>query len=176
MRLETVSIIKKKFLCSLGQALSIPGGWGFHFSWQQTHEGGEVVSLAHRLSLPPRKYSGTHLWQRLTRLQGHSAAGKYMSMKNSSDIIGNRTRELPAFSAVTQSNGVFASPKYYQSLHQILTSVPIQGHFVTYRNVINSWSLNSSNVIYSSIPSVRFVTDIQVNTVEIFPISFLLIS
>ena len=34
--------------------------------------------------------------------QGHGAAGKIMSLKNSSDTIGNRTRDLPPCSAVPQ--------------------------------------------------------------------------
>jgi hypothetical protein len=40
--------------------------------------------------------------KRLSRAQGHSAAGRIMSMKNSNDTIGNRTRDLPACSAVPQ--------------------------------------------------------------------------
>jgi len=32
----------------------------------------------------------------------HSAAGRIMSMKNSKDTIGNRTRDLPTSSAVPQ--------------------------------------------------------------------------
>jgi len=32
----------------------------------------------------------------LIQPQGHSAAGRIMSMKNSIDTIGNRTRDLPA--------------------------------------------------------------------------------
>jgi hypothetical protein len=42
----------------------------------------------------------THFCWRLSRPQGHSAAGRIMSMKNSNDIIGNRTRDLPPCSAV----------------------------------------------------------------------------
>jgi hypothetical protein len=42
--------------------------------------------------------SGTHFCQRLIRPQGHSAAERIMSMKNSNDIIGNRTRDLLACS------------------------------------------------------------------------------
>jgi len=34
--------------------------------------------------------------------RGHSAAGRIMSMKNSNDAIGNRTRDLPACNAVPQ--------------------------------------------------------------------------
>jgi len=36
--------------------------------------------------------------------QGHCAAGRIMSMENSSDTIGNRTRDLPTCSAVPQPN------------------------------------------------------------------------
>ena len=50
----------------------------------------------------PRNIPGTHFCQRLSRLQGHSAAGRIMSMKNSNDIIGNRTRDLPSCNAVLQ--------------------------------------------------------------------------
>jgi len=51
-----------------------------------------------RLYPPPQKYSyipGTHFCKRLSRHQGHSAAEWIMSMKNSNDTIGNRTRVLP---------------------------------------------------------------------------------
>jgi hypothetical protein len=39
----------------------------------------------------------------LRQPQGHSAAGRIMSMKNSSEVIGNRTRDLPACSAVPRA-------------------------------------------------------------------------
>jgi len=39
----------------------------------------------------------------MSRPQGHSAARSIMSMENSSDTIGNRTRDLPACSAVLVS-------------------------------------------------------------------------
>ena len=51
---------------------------------------------------PPGNITGTHLYQRLSRPQDHSAAGRIMSMKNSNDTIGNRTRDLPDCSAVPQ--------------------------------------------------------------------------
>jgi hypothetical protein len=38
----------------------------------------------------------------MSRPQGHSAARRIMSMKNSSDIIGNRSRDLPVCIAVPQ--------------------------------------------------------------------------
>jgi hypothetical protein len=44
----------------------------------------------------------THFCQRLSQPQGHSAARRIMSMKNSSNTIGNRTRDLQACSTVPQ--------------------------------------------------------------------------
>jgi hypothetical protein len=44
----------------------------------------------------------THFCLRLSQPQDHSAAGKIISMKNSSDKIGNRNRDLPAYSKVPQ--------------------------------------------------------------------------
>jgi hypothetical protein len=51
---------------------------------------------------PPGNIPGTHFCYRLSRLQGHSAARRIKSMKNSYDTIGNQTRDLPACSAVPQ--------------------------------------------------------------------------
>jgi hypothetical protein len=48
---------------------------------------------------PPENIPGTHFCYRLSRSQGHSATERIMSMKNS-DTFGNRTRNLPACSAV----------------------------------------------------------------------------
>jgi hypothetical protein len=42
--------------------------------------------------------------------QGHSAAGRFRSMKNSIDSIGNRTRDLPACSAQPQPNAPTRAP------------------------------------------------------------------
>jgi hypothetical protein len=60
-------------------------------------DGGKVVSLTHRTPLPPGNTPGTHFCYRLSRPQGHSATGRIMSLKNSKDTIGNRTRDLPTF-------------------------------------------------------------------------------
>ena len=63
-------------------------------------DGGKVVSLTHRPPFPPWNTPGTHFCSRLSRPQGHSATGRIMSLKNSSDTIGKRTRDLPVCSVV----------------------------------------------------------------------------
>jgi hypothetical protein len=65
-----------------------------------TQDGGKVVSLTHRPPLPPGNTPGTHFCYRLSRIQGHSATGRIMSLKYSSDTIGNLSRYLPVCSAV----------------------------------------------------------------------------
>ena len=51
---------------------------------------------------PPGNIPGTRSCWRLGQPKGHSAAGRIMSMKIFNDTIGNRTRDLPACSAVPQ--------------------------------------------------------------------------
>jgi hypothetical protein len=61
-------------------------------------------------SLPPRKIPGTHLCWRLSRLQGHSAAGKIRSIEKCNGLIGNATRDLPACSVVPQPTTLPGAP------------------------------------------------------------------
>jgi len=102
---------------------------------------------------PPRNIPGTHSCWRLSQYQGHIAAGRIMSMKNSSDIIGNRTRNLPACSAVPQPtappraslqqhyNGLSTSLKrechfseHVQKLDTIIYTVKGRREFIRYRD------------------------------------------
>ena len=88
-----------------------------------------VVSPTHRPPLPPRDIPGTHFCQRLSRPQGHSAAGRIMSMKNSSDTNGNRTRDLTACSAVPQPIAPLPTPNRneYQEYFLGVKAVGAQG-------------------------------------------------
>ena len=84
----------------------LDGPWGLQeikapwISRQSVHEGGKFVSPTQQPSLPPRHIPRSHFCLSLSRLHDHSAAGRIKSMKNPSDTIGNRTRHLPACSAV----------------------------------------------------------------------------
>jgi len=42
----------------------------------------------------------THFCYTLSQPQGHSAAGRITSLKNSNDTIGNQTRDLPSRGAM----------------------------------------------------------------------------
>ena len=71
-------------------------------SIQPAHAGGKIVSPTHRPPLPPGKIPGTNSYQRLSRPQEPSAAGRIKSMQNSEDPVRNQTRDLPACSALPQ--------------------------------------------------------------------------
>jgi hypothetical protein len=66
----------------------------------------------------PGNIPGTHFCYRLSRPQGHSAAGRIMSMKDSNTTIGNRTHDLPVCSSVPQTLR-HRVPPIYQQLHYI---------------------------------------------------------
>ena len=68
---------------------------------------------------PPGNIPGTHFCQRLSRPQGHGEAGRNMWMKNSNDIIGNRTRDLPTCRVVPQPTAPPCTPEIILYLWEI---------------------------------------------------------
>jgi len=79
-----------------GQTWLVPGGWGSQIFDSHYVKVVRLSALRTGRLYPPRNIPGTHFCQRQSRRQGHSAAGRIMSMENSNDTIGNRTRDLPA--------------------------------------------------------------------------------
>jgi hypothetical protein len=67
---------------------------------------------------PPGNIPATHFCYRLGQSPGHSAAERAVSIKNSNDTIGNRTRDLPACSAVPQPNAPPRVEPHYQHIHE----------------------------------------------------------
>jgi hypothetical protein len=63
-------------------------------------DGSEVISFKCRPPFTLTKIPGTHFCQRLTRPQGHSAAGMIRSIEKCNYLIGNWTRDLPACSVM----------------------------------------------------------------------------
>jgi hypothetical protein len=63
--------------------------------------------------LYPKKYSLYSFLLEAESPQGHSTAGRIMSMKNSVDTIGNRTRDLPTCSSVPQPTALPRVPPIY---------------------------------------------------------------
>jgi hypothetical protein len=90
-------------------------------------DGGEFVSLMHQLPFTPRKIHDTHFCLRLSRPQGHSAAGSIRSIEKI-HLIGTRTRDLMACNIVPQPTTLPLAPRY--------TSIP-----AFWRNL---WPLSSS--------------------------------
>ena len=116
-------------------------------SRQSALEGGKAVSPTHRPPLPPGRIPGTRFCQRLSRPQGHNAARRNKSLKNSSDPIGNLTHDLPAFSAVPQPT---APPRtktlhaYHFSFHQQAIYLNNQQRSRLFRN---KWLRVSANTM-----------------------------
>ena len=80
------------------------------FSRQSVRAGGKGVSLTHSPLPPLESVSDTQNCYMLSRPQGHSAAGRVRSKKNSSGTNVNRTCDLPAFSALPQIKAPSRTP------------------------------------------------------------------
>jgi hypothetical protein len=82
-----------------------------HFLDSRLTDGGKVVSFTNRGSpVHPRKIPGTHFCSRMTRPQGQSAAG-LGHLKQSNDLIGNRTCNPPVCSTVSQPTTLPRAPQ-----------------------------------------------------------------
>jgi hypothetical protein len=86
---------------------------------------------------------GTHFCWRLSQLQGHSVFGRIMSMKNSTDTIGNRTRDLPACSCSPSTNSATACPQYppiqtFENFSRQTPTMKGRNLLVHDRNIIDS--------------------------------------
>ena len=107
-----LTVQMKQSLDSPGQSLRVSRGWGSDISRQSAHKGGKVVRPTHRPPLPHRKISCyTFLLK--------AAAGRIVSMKNSKDKIGNRTRDLPACSAVPEPTALPRAPNLNSTVSRV---------------------------------------------------------
>jgi hypothetical protein len=89
----------------------------------------------------PGRIPGTHFWQRLSRTQGHNATGRIKSLKNSSDSIRNRTRDLPVCSTVPQPT---APPRTPSLLALWFKTARCQTHFVLLLCSGSFWTVTST--------------------------------
>ena len=77
--------------------------------------GGEIVSLAHWLPLPPGNVPDTHFHQGLSRPQGHGTVGRNMSLKNPVALPGI---DLGTIRLLAQRLNHYFTPSLYWLIQQ----------------------------------------------------------
>ena len=92
---------------------------------------------------PPGNIPGTLFYYRPSQPQGHSAAGRIMSIKNYKCTIEKRTFDLPAYRAVPQPTALPTAPVFRGTGSKIEASAVV----VVYMHV--NVSINSQNGLKS---------------------------
>ena len=95
-----------------------------------------------RLYPHPGDIPGTHFCWWLSRPQGHNAAGRIKSMKNSSDLSGNQTRAHPAGSAVPQPTTPLRTPTNRNTKKR---SIKSPGNILIMRAFLNDFEVTEIN-------------------------------
>jgi hypothetical protein len=138
---------------------------------------------------PPGNIPGTDFRYRLSRPQDHSAAERIMSMKSTSDIIGNRTRDLPVCSAVPQqtapprvpcvqtihSKNCWSSREFpwiicYPNVHNSVDNRPLLVIILVQNNLLHSHSycffMDSDTVLRFTLPDGACLLDCPTRTLN----------
>jgi len=129
--LKGVSLIKHFLNFIKAKSNPIPGldrSWGFHEAEAPRFQDNRHMKVVRLSALrtghlyPPGNIPGTHFCYKLSQPQGHSATRRIMSMKNSNDIGGNRTRDLPTRSAVPQPTAPPRNPPEFYATQKFSTA------------------------------------------------------
>jgi hypothetical protein len=96
------------------------GSQGFHKNLHMNM--GRLSALSTGRLYTPWKTPSTHFCYRLSRPQGHSAAGMIKSMKHLKDPIGNRAHNLPACSVVPELTALPRTSAAYKVVCKTITS------------------------------------------------------
>ena len=107
---------KNYTIAGLDSSLNLQGVEALRISRRSTHEGGKFVSPTHRPRLHPGYIPGSG------RVSRHQEG---LSLKNPNGSIRNRTRDLPARSAVPQPTAPQLAPWYWGLLRKHVEKIQI---------------------------------------------------